>query len=55
MFAAVSEALRATGQPPPDRVDQAQLLFKLHPVLDLDYLARRIREESSDDYGIGDL
>lgn len=39
----------------PDRVDQARLLFQLHPGLDLDYLDRRIREESSGDYGVENL
>lgn len=39
----------------PDRVDQTRLLFQLHPDLDLDYLDRRIREESAGDYGVEDL
>ncbi|MFD1036583.1 hypothetical protein ACFQ15_18275 [Sphingomonas hankookensis] len=39
----------------PDRIEQARLLFHLHPDLDRDYLERRVREESSGDYGVGDL
>lgn len=39
----------------PDRIDQARLLFQLHPDLDLAYLDRRVREESSGDYGVEDL
>ncbi|KQM23196.1 hypothetical protein ASE73_02955 [Sphingomonas sp. Leaf24] len=38
-----------------NRIDQARLLFGLHSGLDLDYLERRIREESSGDYGVDDL
>jgi hypothetical protein len=38
-----------------DRIDQARILFALHPDLDLDYLERRIREESMGDYGVEDL
>jgi hypothetical protein len=39
----------------PDRVEQARLLLALHPDADRDYLDRRIREESADDYGIEDI
>ena len=35
-----------------DRLDQARVLLALHPDADFDYLERRIREESSGDYGI---
>lgn len=38
-----------------DRLEQARLLFALHPDLDLAYLERRIREESMGDYGVEDL
>jgi len=38
-----------------DRLDQAQLLLALHPDADLAYLDRRIREESSGDFGLEDL
>lgn len=38
-----------------DRIDQARLLLSLHPAADLGYLDRRIREESSGDYGIADI
>lgn len=38
-----------------DRLEQAQKLFDLHPELDLDYLARRISEETFGDYDINDL
>jgi hypothetical protein len=38
-----------------DRLDQARILLALHPDVDLDYLERRIREESSGDFGIEDL
>lgn len=38
-----------------DRLDQARILFALNPDLDLDYLERRIREESFGDHGIEDL
>ena len=37
------------------RLDQARILFSLHPDADLDYLERRIREESMGDYGVEDL
>lgn len=39
----------------PDRLDQARLLLALHPDADLDYLERRIREESSGDFGVEDV
>lgn len=38
-----------------DRIDQARILFALHPDADLDYLERRIREESMGDYGVEDI
>lgn len=38
-----------------DRLDQARLLFALHPDADMAYLERRIREESMGDYGVEDL
>jgi hypothetical protein len=38
-----------------DRIDQARALFLLNPDVDLDYLERRIREESFGDYGIEDI
>jgi hypothetical protein len=38
-----------------DRIDQARLLLALHPNVDIDYLERRIREESMGDYGIEDI
>lgn len=34
-----------------DRLQQAQVLFRLHPSLDKVYLDRRIREETINDYG----
>lgn len=36
----------------PDRIGQARLLLALHPDADLDYLERRIREETMGEYGI---
>ncbi len=36
----------------PDRIGQARLLLALHPDVDLDYLERRIREETMGDHGI---
>jgi hypothetical protein len=39
----------------PDRIEQARKLFALHPDADLDYLDRRIREESMGDYGLEDI
>jgi hypothetical protein len=38
-----------------DRLDQARILFALHPTADLDYLARRIRQETVEEYGIAAL
>ena len=38
-----------------DRLGQAQALYALHPRLDSVYLDRRIREETSGDYGIEKL
>ncbi|HUD92750.1 hypothetical protein [Sphingobium sp.] len=38
-----------------DRLDQARLLLALHPDADLEYLERRIREESIGDYGVEDI
>lgn len=38
-----------------DRIDQARALFLLNPDVDIDYLERRIREESFGDYGIEDI
>ena len=35
-----------------DRIDQARLLFQLHPNADLVYLARRISEETMGEHGI---
>ncbi|MFM9977219.1 MAG: hypothetical protein ACKVOP_04140 [Sphingomonadaceae bacterium] len=35
-----------------DRIDQARELLRLNPDVDLVYLERRIREESSGDYGV---
>lgn len=35
-----------------DRLGQARELFKLQPYCDLEYLERRIREESMGDYGV---
>jgi len=35
-----------------DRLDQARDLFSLHPGIDLEYLEKRVREETSGDYGI---
>ena len=35
-----------------DRLDQARVLFALHPALDRVYLERRIREETMGDHGI---
>jgi hypothetical protein len=34
------------------RLAQAQQLFRLHPGIDLDYLERRIREETMGEHGI---
>lgn len=38
-----------------DRLDQARLLLRLNPDADKVYLDRRIREESSGDYGVSDI
>ena len=38
-----------------DRLEQARILFALHPDADRAYLERRIREESMGDYGIEDI
>lgn len=38
-----------------DRIAQARILLALHPDADLDYLERRIREESDGDFGIRDI
>ena len=38
-----------------DRIDQARLLLALHPEAEMDYLERRIREESMGDYGVEDI
>jgi hypothetical protein len=38
-----------------DRLDQARLLFGLHPNVDRSYLQRRISEETLGDYGIETL
>lgn len=38
-----------------DRLDQARALFALNPDCDLEYLDRRIREESAGDYGLEDI
>lgn len=38
-----------------DRLEQARILFALHPTADLDYLERRIRQETAGDYGIAAL
>lgn len=35
-----------------DRLDQARELFRLHPDMDLEYLERRVREETFGDHGI---
>lgn len=39
----------------PDRLEQARLLLRLHPDLDLEYLERRIRHESAGEYGVEDI
>ncbi|MGK6317986.1 hypothetical protein [Sphingomonas sp. DT-204] len=36
----------------PEMLGQAQVLFRLHPDLDMPYLERRIREETGGDHGI---
>lgn len=39
----------------PDMLEQAQKLFSLSEGADLDYMERRIRYETADDYGVQDL
>jgi hypothetical protein len=39
----------------PDMLEQARRLFALHGDADRDYMERRIRHESSGDYGVEDL
>ena len=39
----------------PEMLGQAQTLFRLYPSEDISYLDLRIREETSNDYGIADL
>ncbi|ARS27332.1 hypothetical protein KC8_08505 [Sphingomonas sp. KC8] len=39
----------------PEMLGQARSLYHLHCDADLDYMERRIREESAGDYGIADL
>ena len=39
----------------PEMIVQARILLSLHPDADLDYLERRIREESFGDHGIKDI
>jgi len=39
----------------PDMLAQAKALFNLSKGLDLDYMERRIREETDQDYGVSDL
>lgn len=38
-----------------DRLEQARILLRLHPDAEMDYLERRIREETGGDYGLEDL
>lgn len=38
-----------------DRLDQARILFRLNPDIDLEYLERRVREESLGDHGTEDV
>lgn len=38
-----------------DRLEQARILLRLHPDAEMDYLDRRIREETAGDYGLEDL
>ena len=35
-----------------DRIEQARILLALHPDADMEYLERRIREETMGDYGV---
>lgn len=48
-----------TGQyasgPADEMLDQAKALFKLSQGLDRDYMDRRIREETAQDYGVQNL
>lgn len=39
----------------PEMLDQAKMLFRLHPQLDRPYMDARIREETLGDYGAADL
>lgn len=39
----------------PDMLEQARCLFALHSDVDLDYMERRIRQESAGDHGVEDL
>lgn len=39
----------------PEMLQQAQVLFRLYQDADLMYLERRIREETSNDYGVADV
>ncbi|WP_233150732.1 hypothetical protein [Sphingomonas mollis] len=39
----------------PEMREQARILFQLHPDLDMEYLERRIRQETGNDHGIADL
>ena len=41
--------------PASDRIEQARLLLELSPEVDIEYLERHIREESSGDYVVEDL
>lgn len=39
----------------PEMIDQARTLFALYPDADMEYLDRRIREETVGDYGVQEL
>lgn len=39
----------------PEMREQARILYRLHPDLDMEYLDRRVRHETGNDYGIADL
>lgn len=39
----------------PEMREQARTLLALHPDADMDYLERRVREETGGDYGAGDV
>lgn len=39
----------------PTMLEQARILYRLHPDLDREYLERRVRQESGNDHGIADL